>query len=471
MFTTIRRIANDEKWIETLFMILILTFPFGSFFLSFSIGFMTVYPFLILLAAMSFLSFFRAHKSVSPLERYYLIFLCAFLIYGLVFLPFVDSKTHAASDIRSLVLMLMTGWVFIAVERVLGYEKWRLAILVTFKFIFFLVVSFAVFEVVSSFHFSGVFTEKILERGIRDYYSVTPVFLWDNPNNLASYVFLIGMVILLLEPPSPKKPVLSWLILFIWFIVSYITLSRIGLVVTLIAVPVVIYNQVRMYLQQGLAVFRKYLPYALLLVGIFLVVFISKQKFFGIPVEQERIYQNTILKTELSDDSADLLVFPSLVDTVMHPIPTFSSAIDNSKRNSESERMALIKNGIDFFVQSRYLGVGPGQFRYLHETDQIQYNTFGNNGAHFWFIEIISQYGLVIFIPYCILLIWLFGIALKSVRKEPEISSNLLFGLFCFTAVSIMPSAFLILDINWIFMAVLVIVCAHLSNRTVTNPS
>ena len=458
MIEKIKSIANNEKWIETLFILLILSFPFGSFFLSFSIGFMTIYPYLVLVCLLTFLGFFKANKIDTRLEKIFLYFLIFFFLYALAFLPFVDGKKDAIIDLRSIILMVMTSYVFISVNKVLGFERWNTILLFSFKLIFFMLVFFAVIEMLTEFHFAGTFTEMLIERGLHDIINAGPVFLWDNPNNFIGYIFLIGFVIILMESAAKKKSTLKWLILSICFFCSFIVESRVGMAIALFVIGAMLIRELFLFFTQSFE--KRTVYFVLFLTGAFGYALFTTEMFYKIPEDKEKVYTDYVLKNP-----------PPIVDVEPVPVST-DSAVDSivvaqpdsiPYRNSESERTALILNGVNFIFDSKFLGVGPGQYRYLHDTGQIQHYAYGNNGAHVWFIELLSQFGLIIFLPYIGLLFWIFLLAMKNRKSNPELSLYIFLGLACFVGVSVMPSSFLILDINWMFIAILVIIVSNIS--------
>lgn len=139
-------------------------------------------------------------------------------------------------------------------------------------------------------------------------------------------------------------------------------------------------------------------------------------------------------------------------------------SMDSIQYNSTQIRISLIKNGIDFLKRSHYIGVGPGQFRYLELIDDKPYFTSTVVGAHFWLIELISQYGVLIFVVYASFLFWILYIAIFKRKSIGSMSFKLILALILFWGVSIMPSGFLILDMNWIFVAALIIIAGHLTH-------
>jgi len=366
----------------------------------------------------------------------------------------VEGRADAIIDLRSIALMLMTSYVFISVGHVLGFEKWKSTILLTFKILFFLIILFSVFELLSGIHFVGAFTDKVVERGLVDAYVNTPVFLWDNPNNLAVYLILIGFVIILLEPSGKSKNVLIWLILLMCFFISFVVLSRIGSLLTiLLTILVALYQIMRLFDTLK----KRQVLYSLIFVLIALsFVLMTKEKFYGIPDKKVLVYNDPV---PLFDNVEVKEPVPVSTDSVSHKV----EPINIPFRNSVSERKGLIKNGIDFSFESKFMGIGPGQFRFRHDSGKINNHTYGNNGPHFYFLEILSQYGIIILIFYLVLLSALLIRGLRMWKSNPELALNIVLCLICFVGTSVMPSGFLILDINWIFIAILVMVCSNFS--------
>lgn len=467
MIEKLKLISANRKVSEILFTLLILSFPFGSFFLSFSVGFMTVYPFLVLLVILSFLSFFMPKEKLNGIVKFYLVFGLLFFLYAIAFLPFVDGKSYAITDIRSIALMLMTTWVFSSLRAFLGFDKWREILLFSLKLIFILVAGFAIFEMVSGWHLAGEFTDKLSYRGIEDNMVFIPVFLWDNPNNFMVYVILISASIILLEPENNKKNYLVAGLLSLDLVFSIITEARIAILAVLIMI--VIYA-IKKALTISIKENKRLVLYVFFVIGALGLALGSNDIYKGIPKSRIHKIQRGLplypiasgadhVQTHLSKPGKPLLVI--LDDQGMDPQLT---------RNSKDERMALIKNGIAFVKESYFLGVGPGQYRYRHDQNQMKHFTWGNNGAHLWCIELISQYGIFIFAMYLAILLWVFVAVIKYFRKQSESAVGVLIGLVALVFVSALPSAFLILDIGWIFTAILILVVAELgSAKNVTG--
>lgn len=103
--------------------------------------------------------------------------------------------------------------------------------------------------------------------------------------------------------------------------------------------------------------------------------------------------------------SGRILAFASIFAVLV--IPSINSYIFSridltyfrTKGESFSIRVNLIRNGFYFLVRTLGLGVGNGQIEYWMKTS-ARYNTGNILNMHNWWMEILSGYGLIIFMGY-----------------------------------------------------------------------
>ena len=92
-----------------------------------------------------------------------------------------------------------------------------------------------------------------------------------------------------------------------------------------------------------------------------------------------------------------LLLFPEMLNNV-----TVNMYLDlANKASGDSNRISLIKNGFVFLWRTFGFGVGCGQIESWMSTEAV-YNTNGIINMHNWWMEILTGYGIVIFIGYVI---------------------------------------------------------------------
>ena len=217
-----------ETWVKYLLIFLLISFPFGSHLLSIRIGgYLTIYPFLILLFVLTFIGLRKLKLIQSKMDKVFLGFLLVWLVSAAIRVFYVEGVADAIIDVRSIGLMLLTSFVLLWTKAFIGFEEWRTILATALKNVFFLLTIFSLFELMTGIHFTGAFTDKISQLPISGY-TYSPVFLFDNPNNLVAYFLLIGTLILLLDVKSLRKPFMTFFIVLVCFVISHVSMSRIG---------------------------------------------------------------------------------------------------------------------------------------------------------------------------------------------------------------------------------------------------
>lgn len=125
--------------------------------------------------------------------------------------------------------------------------------------------------------------------------------------------------------------------------------------------------------------------------------------------------------------------------------------------NSVDIRINLIKNAFDFITRSFGFGVGPGNGDYYLKYQSIFY-TSGIYKLHNWWLEILVNFGVFIFIGYVLviasIIITLYKGFLKTTdQDEKMIAETLLFAFITFIFASISPSSVSNLFFHWTLLA------------------
>ncbi|WP_394186936.1 O-antigen ligase family protein [Metabacillus halosaccharovorans] len=175
----------------------------------------------------------------------------------------------------------------------------------------------------------------------------------------------------------------------------------------------------------------------------FLVLF-----FLYLPTKIKKL---TIIATTLVGLFSSILFF----NDILGFIGGSSSSIQED--NSLNIRTNLLKNSVDFVTNSFGFGVGAGNAEYYMENLSI-YPTQGVLNVHNWWIEILVNNGVLVFVGYIILyltiLINLYSI-FKTVnnRLEKMVCEALLGAFIAFIIASISPSSISNLNYHWILLA------------------
>jgi len=120
-------------------------------------------------------------------------------------------------------------------------------------------------------------------------------------------------------------------------------------------------------------------------------------------------------------------------------------------------RINLIKNALFFLWKTAGFGVGAGNVEYWMRNFSL-YNTRGILNLHNWWIEILTNYGVVIFVGYVIFYLSLLRGLYKIYINEREadirmISGALLLSLVGFSIASISSSSIMSLRPQWFLFA------------------
>jgi len=124
---------------------------------------------------------------------------------------------------------------------------------------------------------------------------------------------------------------------------------------------------------------------------------------------------------------------------------------------STIERINVIKNSLYLFVTHLGFGVGAGNIE-KHIAHFAKYPTYGATNPHNWWIEILADYGILIFAGYLLFylgLIYNLGKIWHKINKRQEkmICEALLISLIGFFLASISPSSIMASEYQWIFLA------------------
>jgi teichuronic acid biosynthesis protein TuaE len=135
------------------------------------------------------------------------------------------------------------------------------------------------------------------------------------------------------------------------------------------------------------------------------------------------------------------------------------------ENTSNDIRKGLIKNGWILLVDSYGLGVGAGNFDAYHKAGLVKHWTNNIINPHNWTIQVLSQYGLFIFIPLFWWYLQIFFLFFKNRKLFIENNDGalpLLMGSFIFVVYFIISnsgSTFIANNLNWM-MILLMAICA-----------
>lgn len=124
-------------------------------------------------------------------------------------------------------------------------------------------------------------------------------------------------------------------------------------------------------------------------------------------------------------------------------------------RGSSFIRINLIRNGLHFLYNSFGFGVGAGNIEF-HMRNNAIFETFGIVNMHNWWFEILTNYGIIIFILYIIFFIRIFFkiYVIRKIGSNKIFSEAILLSLVGFVFASVSPSTFIAFKPQWIILGI-----------------
>ena len=164
------------------FSLWFLLFPFDAFILPISIGFMTLYPFLILTLLLLASSFIIPKKlDYKPYLKWALFFFISIALWGIVMYNFVEGKSEAKFEIRSLVMQAFCVSMIFQTFRIIGSAVFFKRIFQLSIILFIGLCLIGWFEFFTGIHLQGLHTDKLLKLPAGNI-TYSAVFIYDNCN-------------------------------------------------------------------------------------------------------------------------------------------------------------------------------------------------------------------------------------------------------------------------------------------------
>ena len=253
------------------------------------------------------------------------------------------------------------------------------------------------------------------------FYLYTPTGVFYNPNNFATFLSLSAPILLSFLLFS-KKPLSRLGFLLSFFGLLYIVIATRSLAAYLAIFLVVTYFLVLAFTN------RRNRREVIFFIGGFVLLLL--------------VFNHNIVEQFSSVISS----FQSLSDQIVNPT------------RSVGIRVNLIRNGFDFLLSTWGFGVGAGNFEAWIQT-RAQFPPGNMVNAHNWFLEVLANYGIFIFLGY---LLFYFGLIYKIVSvlkkhwndsKMKVMGVAILGALIGFSFASIGPSSMIAFRPQWLMFA------------------
>ena len=395
---------------------------FGAAFFSIPLGPITLFLYRILIISLLILVSTKILKNkkinISHIKvKNYLYFLFIWFIYAIFSLGWAKTKIEAAREIGFLVFALSIVFLVVYFFRELHNYNWFYRIWV-FVLAFMIILGF--WEVITGNHLA---VSKLKNASLRLRHIPTGVYA--NQNDFATYLALsIPFLLSLIKYKKNYKKIIGYILFFSSLYLIILTGSRANYLAVIIGVV--------FWFLFNLNIKNK-VKYIFITIAIFIIFF----SFFS-----EHIIN---ILNEIEYQISSIFI-------------NFSEFTTGESLGSIGVRINLIKNSLKFVVESFGFGVGAGNAEYYMKTKAI-YDTGHILNVHNWWFEILTNYGIFIFLGYILFYLniikELFKITKISNKYSFElmISEILLTSMVIFFVASISSSSILAFKPQWLLFA------------------
>jgi teichuronic acid biosynthesis protein TuaE len=411
-------IINKIYLEKKIFYLVFLTGFFGAAFLTVNLGLFTLFPyrfFLFLLLTIFFLKTLLSGKIILYQKnvRWYFLFLLFWLGYSIVSLAWAISKGDAIRDI----LFLIMGVLLIYFSTYyIDNEKDLKSLFILWIICFGVLIIIGFWEHLTGNHLqiSKHYNELISRVMFR------PTGVFPNTNDYATFLSIsipFGIAMFRYYKQTLYRLLGIAIVLSAFYLIVE-TGSRANIIAILLEIIFIF-----LFLMNINRKTKFILTVSILIIVLFL--------FFG-----NNIYQ--------------------YYDKIFVEITSIGRQV-NLIEGSMSVRINLIKNSLLFLYKTAGFGVGAGNAEYYMENFP-QYNTYGILNPHNWWLEILVNYGVLVFAGYLLFyfrMIFNLWKIFKSnlTRIEKMICEALLVSIIGFFVASMSSSSILAFKPQWLLFA------------------
>lgn len=137
---------------------------------------------------------------------------------------------------------------------------------------------------------------------------------------------------------------------------------------------------------------------------------------------------------------------------------SITQEVNSYNIGSTQIRINMIKNAVNYFGESHYMGVGAGNYDYLTKQGNFSEVDWIEN-THSYFFELLANYGIIVTIAFILLLIGLFKNILLIYRRETGdlklLAQMNMLQIPVFFIVGFIPSSFFPIFQVWFFIGYL----------------
>ncbi|MHB1454855.1 MAG: O-antigen ligase family protein [Saccharofermentanales bacterium] len=164
-----------------------------------------------------------------------------------------------------------------------------------------------------------------------------------------------------------------------------------------------------------------------------------------------------------------LTLSPGVIDLISKLITSLLTLDFASGNGSDSVRINLLKNGALFLVRTFGFGTGAGNGEFWMNR-YSQFYTAGNSNMHNWWMEILTEYGVLVFSLYLVFYLKLARDLFRFMKQSNSAEDrNIARGMLCamatFILASISSSSIMPAEWLWVFWAIAIAFQGYMDSR------
>ncbi|NOZ73211.1 MAG: hypothetical protein GXP38_15110 [Chloroflexi bacterium] len=427
---------------KILLFLFLTTSVLGVYFLPIRVAGVTLFGFRLLVIGTLLLFFLFPDFTWWSIgvARFYIILGLVWLTWGSISYFWAPDASAAIKEILAVGFGFSIGFIFLGLRAyseegmtVLGWG-WSSAYLLT--------LFVAGWELVTGRHLPSYYLSHLPSYAVP---RITGTL--GQPNNLGAFLVLV-YPFLWLSYRRTERPLLRWM--------------QLALIVT---VPVLL-----VFTASRLAMLAFFLQMAIL--GFFAVLPPRRH----LSVLAVVVVSVGILLTGLLNPSTDINRKLDAASYELHRMEAGKETVipgeDESRENigeSRPERILSIQQRINLLLNGLWLtkvtfgrGVGPGGFAYYQTNKITPYPVINPDPHNFW-IEVLSQYGILVFVLFLAWYLSLYRVVLKY--RHSGLAIILLMALVGYIFASAANSSYIAQQTNWIFLASIMSLASYLVSR------
>lgn len=408
-------------------------------------------------------------------------------LYGTV-LIFISPYSELVTGFKEILNIVLGGMLIYSLTECCQGEKMVGFCMKMIKYIILLLVLFGMIELMTGIHlrtsryagdYSGMSILNLLLRGVSQgtLFPVTTIFYGTNDFSAFLAIFF---PVLFVEKESKYK-ILNYLLMAVTVFLISINDANICLIALFVmAIMAIIVTKFEKYfLGTGGIVFLIQFWLTKIVSSIVLSI---QGKIYAI-FSTQTVQPEVEVGNEISSMQENITgtIQESVQEIVQETIPTVEgNHIDGnmstqeailSQLNSASEqtgslyqRILLMSDAFKMWFDSHFLGMGPASY-----TSYVQ--TVGGKSKyinpHNWWLEILSQYGIFVFLVYVFFLAYMWLTCLKRyIEEKDSLILKYVCILFLYVICSIAPSSFINYSYQWIIVAMGMIIMNSVKQKS-----